>query len=417
MGTLKTARHRRAAVALLLPVLIGTAGCGAGEKAPAGEAVYGQPLAEQFQAATDATRGAGTAAFVSTLTYGAAGGDAVQRARGNQDYERGTSRADTGLDAPRTFPKGTLELLRGAAPEGKQVLATADDDVYVRNGGSAWLKYTPEAVSKFGEATGDVAGHAAGDAAPYSGTLADLVPRAIPREAPERRADGSRVYRVVLLPEVAAELLPRHLRGAGDAWGTESVGLTVKLDADGRLVSAAADLAPVLAALHDQGMLVEVKRLRAAYELTAFGEPGKAEGPSGGGEAVEDAGEVLAPVATLEAGRCAATGGTGLATEEIVRPVDCADRHDIRVLGQVEVDRAFSGKRDVGSGDRYGRVECGRADAAAPKDWRRGGRYADGFGMRGKSEVSVSVTMDGEPGSGTETTVTGSYTCFLIVAR
>ncbi|MFB4421871.1 hypothetical protein C5F59_012355 [Streptomyces sp. QL37] len=415
MGTLKTARHRGAAVALLLPVLIGTAGCGAGEKAPAGEAVYGQPLAEQFQAATDATRGAGTAAFVSTLTYGAAGGDAVQATRGSQDYGRGTSRADVALDAPRTFPEGTLELLRGAAPEGGQVLATADDDVYVRHAGSAWLKYTPEAVSKFGEATGDVAGHAAGDAAPYSGTLADLVPRTIPREAPERRADGSRVYRVDLLPEVAGELLPRHLRGAGDAWGTESVGLTVKLDADGRLASASADLAPVLAALHDQGMLAEVKRLRAAYELTAFGEPVK--GPFDDEEPVEDAAEVLAPVATLKAGRCAATGGTGLGTEEIVRPVDCGDRHDIRVLGQVEVDRAFSGNRDLGNGDRYGKEECGRVDTAAPKDWRRGGRYADGFHMRGQSEVTVSVAMDGEPGNGTETTVTGSYTCFLTVAR
>ncbi|MFE7753126.1 hypothetical protein [Streptomyces sp. NPDC057428] len=412
MGTLKTVRRRRAMIALLLPVLIGTAGCGAGEKAPTGEPVYGQPLAEQFHAATDATRAAGTAAFVSTLTYGTTGGDAVQRARGTQDYERGTSRADTGLSAPSTFPKGTLELLSGAAPEGEQALATAGDDVYVRNGRSAWLKYTPEAVSRFGEATAEVAGHAAGDAAPYSGTLADLVPRAIPREAPERRADGSRVYRVTLLPEIAGELLPRHLRGAGDAWGTESVGLTVKLDAEGRLASASADLAPLLTALHDQGMLVGVKRLRAAYELTAFGEPVKDGGPSDGAR-VEDAGEVLAPVATLKAGRCAATGGTGLGTEEIVRPVDCADRHDIRVLGQVEVDRSFPGQRDVGSGDRYGKEECRRADAAAPKDWRRGAPYADGFSVQGESEVSVSVTMDGKPGSGTETTVKGSYTCYL----
>ncbi|MFG2590156.1 hypothetical protein [Streptomyces sp. NPDC048438] len=402
-------------ITLLLPVLIGTAGCGAGEKAPAGEAVYGQPLAEQFQAAAGATREAGTAAFVSMLTYGAAGGDAVQRARGSQDYERGTARAELGLDAPRTFPEGTLELLRGSAPKGKQVLATADDDVYVRSGSSAWLKYTPEAVNKFGEATGEVAGHAAGDAAPYSGTLADLVPRAIPREAPERRADGSRVYRVDLLPEVAGELLPRHLRGAGDAWGTESVGLTVRLDADGRLTSASADLAPVLAALHNQGMLLEVKRLRATYELTAFGEPVKR--PFDDGEPVEDAVEVLASVDTLTRGRCATTDGTGLGTEEIVRPVDCADRHDIRVLGQVEVDRVFPGQPIIGSTDRYGKEECERADAAAPKDWRRGGRYADGFRVQGESEVSVSVAMDGDPGNGTETTVTGSYTCYLTVAR
>ncbi|MFJ8748062.1 hypothetical protein ACIREO_01765 [Streptomyces sp. NPDC102441] len=414
MGTLKTVRHWRAAAALLLPALIGAAGCGTADRPDAGEAVYGQPLAEQFQAATDATREAGTAAFVSTLSYGVGGSDAVQRARGSQDYGRGTSRADVDLKAPRTFPEGTLELLRGSAPEGDQVLATADDDVYVRNAGSAWLKYSPEAVSKLGEATGEVAGHAPGRAAPYSGTLADLVPRAIPREAPERRPDGSRVYRVSLLPEVAAELLPPYLRGAGDDWGTEQVGMTVKLDADGRLASVTADLSPVLAVLHDRGGLIDVKRLRAAYELTAFGEPVKE--PFDDDEPVEDAAEVLAPVATLKAGRCATTGDTGLGTEAIVRPVDCADRHDLRVLGQVEVDRAFPGQPVIGSTDRYGEEECERADAAAPKGWRGGGRYADGFSVQGEAGVSVSVTMDGKPAGGTKTTVAGSYTCYLTTS-
>lgn len=89
MGTLKTARHRGAAVALLLPALIAMAGCGAQEQPDPGRTVYGLPLAEQFQAATDATRDAGTAAFLSTLTYEAAGGDAVHRAKGSQDFERG----------------------------------------------------------------------------------------------------------------------------------------------------------------------------------------------------------------------------------------------------------------------------------------------------------------------------------------
>lgn len=66
-------------IALLLPLLVGTPGCGAGEKAPAGVAVHGQSLAEQLLAATDATREAGTAAFLSTPTYGTATRGSVPR--------------------------------------------------------------------------------------------------------------------------------------------------------------------------------------------------------------------------------------------------------------------------------------------------------------------------------------------------
>ncbi|WP_069170623.1 hypothetical protein [Streptomyces griseus] len=413
MGILKTVRHRGAAFALLLPVIIGMAGCGTADKAEAGKAVYGQPLAEQFQAATDATRGAGTAAFVSTLTYGTAGGDAVYRARGSQDYASGTSRANIGLSAGRNVSKDTLKLL-GAAPQGGQVMATAGDDVYVRHGRSAWLKYTPEAVNRLGEATGVIAAHAAGDAAPYSGTLADLVPRVIPRERPERQEDGSRVYRVTALPEVAAELLPRDFQRIPDGWGTEPVRLTVRLDAVGRLASATADLAPVLDRLHERKLLGDVRTLRAAYSLSAFGEPVKDGRPGKGGEPVEDAGKVLVFVGTLKGGRCATTGDTGLGSEAIVRPVDCADRHDLRVLAQVKVDRSLPGKQETVNGDTYAREQCGRAYTAAPQDWRRGGRYAEGFSFVGESSVTVSVLVGRTPGAGgTRTTVAGSYTCYV----
>ncbi|MFE5239322.1 MULTISPECIES: hypothetical protein [unclassified Streptomyces] len=395
--------------ALLLPALIGAAACAAPEDRPEpGEAVYGLPLAEQFQAATDATREAGTAGFLSTLVYGAAGGDAVHEAKGSQDYGRGTSRATLSLTAGRHFPAEDLELLRRSAPEGKQTVATAEDDVYVRNGDSAWLRYTPEAVNELGETIGVIAAHAAGDTAPYSGTLADLVPRVIPREKPERREDGSRVYRVTALPEVAAELLPRDLQSLQRDWGTEPVQLTVGLDADGRLASVTADLGPVLARLHERKVLGEVKRLRASYELSAFGEPVRAGVP--GGRPVEDAGKVLAPIGTLDDGRCAATGDTGLGTRTVVRPVDCADRHDLRVLAQVKVDRVLPGKQDIANGDSYARVECERALAAAPEDWQRGGAYAQGFGLVGSSQVGSTFRMGGD---GAGTTVAGDYTCFL----
>ncbi|MFI2778799.1 hypothetical protein [Streptomyces sp. ALB3] len=408
MGTLKTARHRGAAVVLLLPALIGTAGCAAGDRPDAGEAVYGRPLAEQFQAATDATRAAGTAGFLSTLTYGAAGGDAVHRAEGSQDYGKGTSLAKLGLRAQPHFPEKTLELLGGPATDGEQAVATAGDDVYVRHGDSAWLKYTPEAVNELGEATGVIAAHAAGDVAPYSGTLADIVPRVIPRVKPERRADGSRVYRVSVLPEVAAEVLPRDLQSLQGDWGTDPVRLTVRLDAGGRLASAAADLGPVLARLHERDALVDVKRLRAAYELSDFGEPVKGEGPDSSGEPVVDARTTLAPLATLGKGRCATTRGTGLGTTMVVRPVDCADRHDLRVLAQVEVERTFPGKREDASAEVYGRKQCEQASAAAPEDWRRDSRYARDPALVGASSLELS-TSEGV----SETTVTGDYTCYL----
>ncbi|WP_327114479.1 hypothetical protein OG206_10135 [Streptomyces sp. NBC_01341] len=407
MGTLNTARHRRAAAALLLPVIIGMAGCAAEDKAPAGEAVYGRPLAEQFQAATDATRDAGTAVFSSTLTYGAAGGDAVDRTRGSLDYARGTSFAKLGLDADRHFPAGLRERLGAADPKGGRVLATSGEDVYVRHGASSWLKFTPRAVNELGESTGVIAAHAAGDAAPYSGTLADLVPRLIPREKPVRKADGSRVYAVTALPEVASELLPRDLQSLQGDWGLDPVDVTVRLDADGRLSSATADLGPVLDRLHEQRELLGVKRLRAAFALSAFGEPVKGKGPSGG-KGAEDAAEVLAPVAGLADGRCATTGDTGLGAAEVVRPVDCAKPHDLRVLGHVKVDRTLPGDPDVRGGDGYARTACERVYAAAPKDWRRGGAYADGFSVMGDSEVTLTVGQ-----GGTETTVTGAYTCYL----
>ncbi|MGW0779452.1 hypothetical protein [Streptomyces sp. NPDC002913] len=408
---MRTGRHWRATVALLLPAIVGAAGCAAEDRPEPGEAVYGLPLAEQFQGATDATREAGTAAFVSTLVYGAAGGDAVHQAKGGQDYERGTSLVTLGLTAGRHFPADDLEFLREAAPEGKQSVATAEDDVYVRPGAdSAWLRYTPEAVNGLGETTGVVAAHAAGDTAPYSGTLADLVPRVIPREKPERREDGSRVYRVTALPEVAAELLPRNLQSLQHDWGTESVRLTVRLDAEGRLASATADLGPVLARLHEQRLLREVKQLRASYELSAFGEPVKGKGPEAGGRPVEDAGKVLAPIGTLDDGRCATTADTGLGTTTVVRPVDCGDRHELRVLAQVKVDRVLPGKQDIANGDSYARVECERALAAAPEDWQRGGAYAQGFGLVGSSQVGSRFSMGR---GGAKTTVAGDYTCFL----
>lgn len=93
--------------------------------------------------------------------------------------------------------------------------------------------------------------------------------------------------------------------------------------------------------------------------------------------------------------------------------MDCADRHDLRVLAQVKVDRTLPGKQDIANGDVYARVACERALADAPEAWRRGGAYADGYRLVGSSRVGSSFGMGG---GGAETTVTGDYTCYLRTA-
>ncbi|MER5897256.1 septum formation family protein [Streptomyces sp. NPDC001876] len=401
---METAR-RWGAVLALTSALVGTAACGADNDAEAGESVYGLPLAEQFHAATEATRKAGTAAFVSTLTYGTTTGDAVQRTEGSLDYGRGTSLAAVSLTVDRRFHRTAAQFVGEPGTTVEQTLATDGDDVYVRDGTSPWLRYTPEAVSGLGETTRAVAAHAAGDVAPYSGTLADLVPRTIPRQEPERQTDGSRLYRVTALAEVAAEILPPGLQTAE---GGDPVELTVRLDSEGRLTEVTADLGPVLVGMHEENFLTgSIRSLRATYELSAFGDPVRHKKP---GKGVEDALKALAPVGGLKAGQCAATD-TGLGSNGVVRPVDCAESHDMRVLAQTEVDRTFPGDRAEKNGNEYADEQCRRAYDKAPAAWLRGAVRKDGFSYIGSSDTTVSV------GAGkTETSVTGAYTCYVVTS-
>ncbi|MFE2016926.1 septum formation family protein [Streptomyces sp. NPDC059499] len=400
---METAR-RWGAVLALTSALVGTAACGADNEAEAGESVYGLPLAEQFHAATEATRKAGTAAFVSTLTYGTTTGDAEQVTEGSLDYTEGTSLATVSLTVDRRFHRTAAQFVGEPGTTVEQTLATDGDDVYVRRGASAWLRYTPEAITGLGESTRAVAAHAAGDVAPYSGTLADLVPRTIPRQEPERQKDGSRVYRVTVLAEIASEILPPELRTAGG----DPVELTVRLDSEGRLTEVTADFGPVLVGLHEENAPTgSIRTLRATYELGAFGDPVRHRKP---GRGVEDALKTLAPVGGLKAGQCAATD-TGLGSNGVVRPVDCAESHDMRVLAQTEVDRTFPGDRAEKNGNEYADEQCRRAYDKAPAAWLRGAVRKDGFSYTGSSDTTVSV------GAGkTETSVTGAYTCYVVTS-
>lgn len=392
---------------VLLPALVGAVSCASGSTAAPGEAVYGRPTAEQFQAATEATQQAGTARFVSTLTFTTATAKVVHRTVGSQDYAARTSRAAVSLRLPRDFPESAAKLLGEPGKAVERTLVTAGDDVYFRRDASSWLRYTPAAFNELGDSTNDLAVHAAGDAAPYGGTLADLVPRTIPREEPKREADGSRVYRVTALPEMAAELLPENLPNGPGEEGSDPVELSVRLDAEGRLNEVTADLGPLLKSLHKDKILLGVTHLNASYSLSAFGEPVQHDKP---GKGVEDAEKALAPLGTLKGGQCAAFD-TGLPTREVARPVDCQEKHDIKVFAQVSVDRTFPGQKWSADGDRYARQQCRQAFDKAPEHWMRGNRHQGKFAFTGSASVSVSH------GAGvTTTSLTGDYTCFIVTS-
>lgn len=399
---MKTVGRWRVVLALL-PTLVGAAACQTADEGRVGEAVYGRPLAEQFHAAQQATRKAGTAAFAATLTYRSAAGEAVHTTIGSQDYAAGSARATSSLQVPADFPEPAAEFLAEPGTTVRQTLATTGGDVYVKEDATAWLRFTPEAFNELGETTSSLSVHAAGDAAPYSGTLADLVTRTVPREDPERDGDGNHVYRVTVLPEFAAELLPWRARATAKAgMGTEPVGMTVTLDPEGRLAEVTADLDPLLREMD----LIGVTGLHASYTLTEFGEPYAHPMPGKDGVRVEDATKVLALTGTLKDGQCAATEAA-LGTRAVVRPVDCGKPHDMRVFAQVAVDRTVPGKTAVKSGLDYAREECAREAAAAPKEWLDSRREVE-WAVTGRSNER-STTSSGR----TDTTVTGAYTCYV----
>ncbi|WP_031083563.1 hypothetical protein [Streptomyces sp. NRRL WC-3549] len=401
---------RWTAALALASVCVTTAGCdagGPGSGAARGEAVYGLPLAEQFGAAVDATRAAGTAVFTATTTYTSRGGDAVERTKGSLDFTGGTSRAVVTLTVDRHFDEAAAEGIGEPGATVERTVATDGDDVYTRQDpSSSWLRYTPEAVTRLGEPCLLYTSRQ-GEVAPYGGTLADLVPRVIPRTAPERRSDGSRVYRATALTDVVSELLPQNLRATGGA----PVDLVVRLDSAGRLSEVTADLAPVLAVLHREDTLTRgLTGMKAVFRIGSYGEAAGRLGP-GEGAKTEDADKVLAELADLERGRCAATT-TGLDSPAIVRLADCGDPHDIRVLAQTEVEESFPGNRaDRVDVDDYAEEQCRRVHADAPAAWRREATDPDAFAFTGTGSVSTLT------GGGTTTTeLSGAYTCYLTTS-
>ncbi|MDH2392489.1 hypothetical protein QCN29_27670 [Streptomyces sp. HNM0663] len=94
-----------------------------------------------------------------------------------------------------------------------------------------------------------------------------------------------------------------------------------------------------------------------------------------------------------------------------MRPVDCAQPHDLRVFAQTSVDRTFPGRKEVDNGGDYAEEECGRAYARAPEEWLRDGRPKGSFMSTGPTEVVYSVGV-----GKSKTSVSGAYTCYVVTS-
>ncbi|WP_329123096.1 hypothetical protein [Streptomyces sp. NBC_01465] len=381
------------------PLLAGAAACqGGGDgkaAAPKEVSVYEKPLVQQFSAALLATSKSGSSRFVSSLEYTTHSGKAVDTTSGSQDFAHRTAQADRTVKVPHAFPAKDAELI-GAST--RETFAVDGQDVLYRTRNDGWLRYRSSAAHTFSEASADVFAHA-GKSAPYGGTLADVVRYTIPRHQPQRLDGGARRYREDIAPALAVSLLPASMSTlVPGAAGTVTV--TADFDARGRLTHASADLAPFLKVLHRDHRLSKVTSLRAEYTLSRLGE--KVPYTIASGKHVAIADKVLADVQSLKRGRCA-TNDTGLDDSMLVRPVDCGDRHDLRVFGQVSVHKSSKTTLTHDDGFALARQQCDQKFQSAPTAWTREAR------PRGTYDVAGSATVS----SGEGTSIDGDYTCYL----
>ncbi|MFJ4337923.1 hypothetical protein [Streptomyces sp. NPDC088915] len=404
-------RFRTAAVAL--PLLLAAVGCqtaGTGEEpaaktaSPTGKPVFEERLSDQLGAASRATAASGSARFTATLTYGSAGGTAVERVTGVLDYARDTARVERSVDVPRGFPEAAAAAL-GRAPgdRAREVYAVEKNDISYRTSRGTWLRYDASGSLEFADRVGDFMEYA-GEAAPWGRTLAEVVRHADPERQPASTPDGGRRYEVDVDVRSAAEALPHSVAYAFvGGKPTGDVPLTVVLDEDGRLLRAEADYRAALGVLRGQGLLEGVTSLRAEYVLTGHG--GQEVPPVPAGEPVEDAERTTVTLSALKAGACA-SHDTGLGHLALVRPVPCGKDADLRVFGQERIDETVKGRSPEGFGDRLASERCGKAYRAAPAAWTSGGRPSGEYGVAGNENLTFTYV-------GPDATVTGDFTCYV----
>ncbi|PVC73396.1 hypothetical protein [Streptomyces sp. CS081A] len=166
-------RFRTAAVTL--PLLLAAVGCqtaGTGEEpaakaaSPTGKPVFEERLADQLNAASRATAASGSARFTATLTYGSAGGTAVERVTGVLDYARDAARVERSVDVPRGFPEeAAADLGRAPGDRAREVYAVEKNDISYRTARGTWLHYDASGSTEFADSVGALMEYA-GEAAP-----------------------------------------------------------------------------------------------------------------------------------------------------------------------------------------------------------------------------------------------------------
>ncbi|WP_432113591.1 hypothetical protein [Streptomyces sp. S1] len=404
-------RFRTAAVAL--PLLLAAVGCqtaGTGEEpaakaaSPTGKPVFEEKPADQLAAASRATAASGSARFTATLTYGSAGGAAVERITGVLDYARDTARVERSVDVPRGFPEAAAaDLGREPGDRAREVFAVEKNDVSYRTSRGTWLRYEASGSLEFVDSLGDFMEYA-GEAAPWGRTLAEVVRHADPERRPAPTPDGGRRYEVDVDARSAAEALPHSVAYAFvGSKSADDVPLTVLLDKDGRLLRAEADYRSALGTFRGQGLLKGVTSLRASYVLTGHGE--QEVPPLPAGEPVEDAERTTVTLPALKAGACASYD-TGLGHLGRVRPLPCGKDAGLRVFGQERIDETVKGQNPAGLGSRLASERCEKAYRKAPAAWTSGGRPSGRYWVAGDESLSFTYV-------GPDATVTGDFTCYV----
>ncbi|MEU8616843.1 hypothetical protein [Streptomyces sp. NPDC048623] len=404
-------RRTAAALPLLLTALTacqsGGGAADAKEPKPTGTPVYEVRLDDQLSAASRATTAAGSSAFTWTLTYGSAKGTAVDRTTGTQDYAKKTARAERVLDIPRRFPEDAAAEIggRSGARPVTEVYEVQGNQVDYRTRQGGWLRYSSQASMDVVDLFGPMLTRA-GDAAPFGGTLAEVVRNSDAEKQPAKGADGSRTYELAIASRTADPALPASLTPS-PAYNRSSarVALTVVLDGQGRLTRASADYTPLLAAMHEDGVLKGVTSLKAEYVLTGLGSttvPAPTAGKSG---TLEDAEKALAPLAEVKPGSCG-SADTGLGGSiALVRTVPCGKDADLRVFGQVKIKDTIQGN-PTGVVEKKAGERCGSAFRSAPDAWVADARPAGSYLTYGGSSSSSSYT-------GPDVDIEGDYTCYV----
>ncbi|MEU2516139.1 hypothetical protein [Streptomyces syringium] len=391
----------------LLVLLTGAVSCGTsgGDKPPKpAHPVFDAEQSMQLLKARDVTRQSGLTRFTSTVVVGSAGGDAVETAKGEQDWGRGTAYAERTMSIPDDFPARAAERL---GPPGAETFAIVARQVLVRDG-AAWLNYRPVGVGPVADAIRSLQ-VVAGETAPYGGTLAEVIASARPQGRPVVRDDGGRDYRAVVPGGVASKALP-ELGRMKDDWNSEKdkgqngmFPLEIRLDAQGRVSRATMDLTPLIAHMRD---VDGVKSIRATYELSGYGGrptrllPDRAE--------AQDATKTLTLIGELASGDCALTA-PGLPSVSMVRVVPCDRPHSLRVFGQLPVDvRGSEAVDGQAAMDRAGQG-CREEFRAAPEEWRREAVPAGRYRMTGGSRFTGHYGASGESHS----KLKGHITCYI----